>query len=202
MINTRRLLPLVVAASLFGCSGPGARKAAGPVAHPGLMALSPVTPLLFEPLLCPLHAVAAGHDRPDYDAQDVACVVGWMQEAQDYLARGGKPTKYTNQRQFEEYRHLERVRVEALSKWLDKAVWEPRQSPPKAAAAAPAPISATASSAQHFLSGLVLFQKGDFLKAREDWMTAKQLDPSNKDALDGLERLKSYIPADAGIPNP
>jgi tetratricopeptide (TPR) repeat protein len=46
------------------------------------------------------------------------------------------------------------------------------------------------SSMQHYLSGVVYFQKGDYSKARDEWSLAKQLDPGNADAQAGLERIE------------
>ncbi len=55
----------------------------------------------------------------------------------------------------------------------------------------PARISVDAknSSQQHYLSGVIYFQKGDYAKARDEWTLAKQLDPSNSDAQAGLDRI-------------
>jgi tetratricopeptide (TPR) repeat protein len=59
--------------------------------------------------------------------------------------------------------------------------------------APPKPVSseeARKSSGQHYLSGVIFFQKGDFEKARDEWSLALQLDPSNSDAKAGLERIE------------
>ncbi|MBI4377190.1 MAG: tetratricopeptide repeat protein [Elusimicrobia bacterium] len=45
-------------------------------------------------------------------------------------------------------------------------------------------------SEQHYISGVIFFQKGDYEKAREEWTLARQLDPSNSDAQAGLERIE------------
>lgn len=62
---------------------------------------------------------------------------------------------------------------------------------PVATNAGPPPTSEEAKkqSQQHYLSGVIFFQKGDYDKARDEWNLAKQLDPSNSDALAGLERI-------------
>ncbi|MBI5631045.1 MAG: hypothetical protein HY921_09190 [Elusimicrobia bacterium] len=49
------------------------------------------------------------------------------------------------------------------------------------------------SSQQHYLSGVIFFQKGDYDKARDEWGLAKQLDPSNSDAQAGLERIEKVL---------
>jgi Tfp pilus assembly protein PilF len=46
------------------------------------------------------------------------------------------------------------------------------------------------SSQQHYLSGVIYFQKGDYVKARDEWTLALQLDPGNSDAKAGLERIE------------
>lgn len=61
-------------------------------------------------------------------------------------------------------------------------------------AEAPAPAAASAdnkhASEQHYLSGVIFFQKADYEKARNEWSLALQLDPSNSDAKAGLERIE------------
>lgn len=62
---------------------------------------------------------------------------------------------------------------------------------PTAPSVAPGAVSEESrrSSMQHYLSGVVYFQKSDYNKARDEWTLAKQLDPSNSDAQAGLERI-------------
>ena len=51
---------------------------------------------------------------------------------------------------------------------------------------------------QHYLSGMVYFQKGDYAKARDEWTISRQLDPTNADAEAGLQRVeKLYGPEPA-----
>ena len=59
-------------------------------------------------------------------------------------------------------------------------------------AAAPGVISETAKqqSQQAYLSGMVYFQQGNYEKARDMFMQAKQLDPGNPDAAAGLDRIE------------
>lgn len=64
------------------------------------------------------------------------------------------------------------------------------------AATAGAPIGATSednkrSSQQHYLSGVIFFQKGDYEKAKNEWALALQLDPGNSDAQTGLKRIEA-----------
>ncbi|OGR84691.1 MAG: hypothetical protein A3J74_06035 [Elusimicrobia bacterium RIFCSPHIGHO2_02_FULL_57_9] len=46
------------------------------------------------------------------------------------------------------------------------------------------------SAEQHYLSGVIFFQKGDYDKARDEWNLAKKLDAANADAQAGLERIE------------
>ena len=49
------------------------------------------------------------------------------------------------------------------------------------------------SSQQHYLSGVIFFQKSDYEKAKNEWVQAKQLDPGNSDAQAGLERIDRIL---------
>ena len=59
--------------------------------------------------------------------------------------------------------------------------------------AAPQAITDTdrASAQQHYVKGLEFFEKGVPGQASLEWKTALQLDPGNKDAKSGREKLKS-----------
>ena len=46
-----------------------------------------------------------------------------------------------------------------------------------------------------YLEGVIYFQKGDYEKARDKWLHAKQLDPSNSDAAAGLEKIEKLYGA-------
>jgi tetratricopeptide (TPR) repeat protein len=61
----------------------------------------------------------------------------------------------------------------------------------------PAGISdnAKSQSAQSYLEGMILFQQGNYDKARDKFLHAKQLDPSNIDAAQGLERIEKLYGA-------
>jgi tetratricopeptide (TPR) repeat protein len=54
------------------------------------------------------------------------------------------------------------------------------------------------SSQQHYLTGVVYYDKGDYAKAREEWSAALRLDPDNADAATGLTRVDRLVtPEDA-----
>ncbi len=65
-----------------------------------------------------------------------------------------------------------------------------QQAPAAPAAPPPSSEEAKKSSQQHYLSGVIFFQKGDYEKARDEWSLALQLDPSNSDAKAGLDRIE------------
>ncbi len=51
------------------------------------------------------------------------------------------------------------------------------------------------ASQQAYLEGVIYYQKGDYEKARDKWLHAKQLDPSNADASSGLEKIEKLYGA-------
>jgi tetratricopeptide (TPR) repeat protein len=55
--------------------------------------------------------------------------------------------------------------------------------------------SAKHQSEQAYLEGVIFYQKGDYEKARDKWLSAKQLDPSNIDAAAGLEKIEKLYGA-------
>ncbi|HEX4047926.1 MAG TPA: hypothetical protein VH309_08835, partial [Elusimicrobiota bacterium] len=55
--------------------------------------------------------------------------------------------------------------------------------------------SAKQQSEQAYLSGVIYYQKGDYERARDKWLSAKQLDPSNTDAVAGLEKIEKLYGA-------
>jgi|GEM_PF-2120978 len=171
-----------------------AASVAGPLGAPPLLAPAALAPTLgaapMEPLGCPIYG---GSDRPDYDAQGLQCVVQWIRQAQDYLAEGGKPTKYTNAATLEQYRGFARVFTARLNAFVAGARWEAsssgKQAPTAAPALTPGAATASATSEQAFLNGMVYFQKGDYVHARAEWTLAVKLDAANVDARSGLARL-------------
>jgi tetratricopeptide (TPR) repeat protein len=51
------------------------------------------------------------------------------------------------------------------------------------------------ASQQAYLEGVIYYQKGDYDKARDKWLHAKQLDPANSDAVAGLEKIEKLYGA-------
>lgn len=104
-----------------------------------------------EPAAC---AFYAGDDRPDYEVQDLQCIVNWMREIQDYLAAGGKPTKNTNPAALENYRQEALKLGQKLNDYVLQAAWRPTpphpvgpRAEPPTAAIAPSASTATVSGA-------------------------------------------------------
>lgn len=176
-----RLALIMLTLSLTACSG--ARKTArveplAPEAGPL------VATLLTAPVGCPIYD---GVDRPDYDSQGLDCLVKWIQEAQSYLAAGGKPTVHTNAANIEKNRALARKLGARIETWLTGA----RPGRRREAVPVPrkvAPVDEQASQ-QSYLSGMIYYQRGEYEKARAEWLMAVKLDPSNSDAKAGLARL-------------
>ncbi|MBI4060640.1 MAG: tetratricopeptide repeat protein [Elusimicrobia bacterium] len=48
---------------------------------------------------------------------------------------------------------------------------------------------------QAYLEGIIYYQKGDYEKARDKWLHARQLDPGNSDASAGLEKIEKLYGA-------
>jgi hypothetical protein len=174
-------LAFAAAACAARRSAPAATAWAQPVAGP--LTIGQAAPA--EPLGCPIYG---GDDRPDYDAQGLQCIVQWIRQAQDYLASGGKPTKYTNAATLDQYRGDARALQARLDAFVSGARWE-AVALPRPPAAAPAAQTGSGSSQQAFLSGMVYFQKGDYISARAQWTLAVKLDAANADAKSGLARL-------------
>ncbi|OGS39472.1 MAG: hypothetical protein A2506_01285 [Elusimicrobia bacterium RIFOXYD12_FULL_66_9] len=101
---------------LSGCAGHQETARIEPIAPPSAPSLgTPLEPLLLEPLGCPVYG---GEDRPGYDAQTLDCIVKWMGQAREYLAKDGKPTKYTSKESFERNRETAQMLNARISKWL------------------------------------------------------------------------------------
>jgi len=84
----------------------------------------------------------------------------------------------------------EKAKAEAKAKEeADKKAAATGGTAPGGPAAGPTE-EARRSSQQHYLSGVIFFQKGDYEKARDEWNLAVQLDPGNSDARAGLERIE------------
>jgi hypothetical protein len=88
----------------------------------------------------------------------------------------------------------------ALAAALSACSGARRAAPPAQAAAAPprpAPSAGPSKeqvsreSEQHYLSGIIFFQKGDYAKAGDEWRQALAASPENPDAKAGLERLRA-----------
>ena len=69
---------------------------------------------------------------------------------------------------------------------------------PKGLRKADRPVTdAMRQSQQHYLSGMIYFQKGDYAKARDEWQVSLKLDRDNDDARVGLERIKKLYGVDS-----
>jgi len=72
------------------------------------------------------------------------------------------------------------------------------QAAPTGQTGAPPPQNTESNrqaSQQSYLEGVIYYQKGDYEKARDKWLHAKQLDPGNSDAIAGLEKIEKLYGA-------
>jgi len=69
-----------------------------------------------------------------------------------------------------------------------------RQAPqPKPAQGAIGPLDEESrrQAVKHWNSGIIYFQKGDYQRARDEWLLCQQFDPANQDCVTGLQRIDS-----------
>jgi tetratricopeptide (TPR) repeat protein len=64
---------------------------------------------------------------------------------------------------------------------------------PTAAPTGPVSDESKRQSEQHYLSGMIYYQKQDYENARNEWTLAKKLDPTNPDAAAGLDRIEKLL---------
>ncbi len=135
---------------------------------------------------------------------------GYDQRAADQLIARAKESQRREEATRRKAAELAKQREEDAKRAADEAKAKEEEAKKKAEAAekdkaktaaagpmgaAPAPAGAVSedarrSSQQHYLSGVIYFQKGDYVKARDEWTLALQLDPGNSDAKAGLDRIE------------
>lgn len=81
---------------------------------------------------------------------------------------------------------------EEAAKEKEAAEAKPAETP---APSAPAGEDAKKQSQQAYLDGMIFMQQNNYEKARESFQRAKQLDPGNIDAAQGLERIEKLYGA-------
>jgi tetratricopeptide (TPR) repeat protein len=94
-----------------------------------------------------------------------------------------------------------RAEEEARRKAEEEAAEKERQAqqamvdatPPPAEEVKPEPTSEDQKrqAIKHWHTGIIYFQKGDYAKARDEWLLCKQFDATNADCLSGLQRIDS-----------
>lgn len=70
---------------------------------------------------------------------------------------------------------------------------KPRLGLDRPAPKIPSKPSLDRAAEQHYLSGVIYYQKGSYERAREEWLQAKSIDPDNPDVLSGLARVDALI---------
>ena len=133
------------------------------------------------------HAVEYGYD-PKAAAQLTARAKEQMRREEGARKRAAEVAKQREE-------DAKKRREEDAQAAADTKVKEAEEDKAKAAqtAASKASISnenAKQQSGQAYLEGVIFYQKGDYDKARDKWFHAKQLDPSNSDAIAGLEKIE------------
>ncbi|PIR16178.1 MAG: hypothetical protein COV48_10330 [Elusimicrobia bacterium CG11_big_fil_rev_8_21_14_0_20_64_6] len=144
------------------------------------------------------HAVEYGYDPKSAD-QLVARAKEQMRREETAKKRASEVAKaraedIKKQKAEEESAAAEARRTEEEEKAKAAAMG---QQAPAAATALPAQSAESnkQASQQSYLEGVIYYQKGDYEKARDKWLHAKQLDPANSDALAGLEKIEKLYGA-------
>ncbi|MBI3505125.1 MAG: OmpA family protein [Proteobacteria bacterium] len=75
------------------------------------------------------------------------------------------------------------------------AVWTltGRPAPKRSALPVPSSEENKRAAVQHWNSGLIFFQQGQYEKSRDEWMLCKELDPWNSDCASGLQRIDAQF---------
>ncbi len=147
------------------------------------------------------HAVEYGYDPKAADQLVARAKEQVRREAaaKERAAVAAKQREEDAKRQKEEE---EKLAAEAKKKEEEEAAKAKAagQTAATTAATTPAQPAATPESnkkaaEQAYLEGTIYYMKGDYEKARDKWMHAKQLDPSNPDANAGLEKIEKLYGA-------
>lgn len=146
------------------------------------------------------HAVEYGYDPKSADQLVARAKEQTRREsaAKARAAEAAKARAEDRKKQREEEARLaeETKKREEEEKAKAAAAGTTAAQPP--AAGAPPAASAESNkqaSQQAYLEGVIYYQKGDYEKARDKWLHAKQLDPSNSDAIAGLEKIEKLYGA-------
>ncbi len=123
---------------------------------------------------------SASDDSVHARIDEVQCVSGWLERNADL----GRSKDASGRKIYQK----ERKRARTLLKKIDGWVGSAEDQTPVVS------DDAKRRAQQHYLSGIIYFQKGDYEKARDEWLLARKLDPSNDDvraALGRVDRLYS-----------
>jgi tetratricopeptide (TPR) repeat protein len=137
-------------------------------------------------------AVTYGYDAKAAD-QLVARAKEQMRREDDARKRAAEMAKKRDEDAKKKAEEDARIAAETKKKEEEDKAAAAKQAPAAGSGPVSKPASseeARKSSQQHYLSGVIFFQKGDYEKARDEWSLAMQLDPSNSDAKAGLDRIE------------
>jgi tetratricopeptide (TPR) repeat protein len=145
------------------------------------------------------HAVEYGYDPKSAD-QLVARAKEQMRREEVAKKRAVEVAKAREEDKKKQKEEEAKLAEEAKKKdEEEKAKAAAGTTQPPAGQAAPPPTASAESnkqaSQQAYLEGVIYYQKGDYEKARDKWLHAKQLDPGNSDAIAGLEKIEKLYGA-------
>ncbi|MCM2305247.1 MAG: tetratricopeptide repeat protein [Elusimicrobia bacterium] len=147
------------------------------------------------------HAVEFGYDPKSAD-QLVARAKEQMRREETAKKRAVEVAKAREEDKKKQKEEEAKLAEEAKKKEEEekaKAAAAGTTAPPAGQTGAPPPTASAESnkqaSQQAYLEGVIYYQKGDYEKARDKWLHAKQLDPGNSDAIAGLEKIEKLYGA-------
>jgi len=145
------------------------------------------------------HAVEYGYDPKAADQ----LVARAKEQTRREAAAKARATEVAKQRDEDKKKQKEeeaKLAEESKKKEEEQKAKDAAEGKTAAATAAAAPPTQSAesnkqASQQAYLEGVIYYQKGDYEKARDKWLHAKQLDPGNSDAIAGLEKIEKLYGA-------
>lgn len=145
------------------------------------------------------HAVDYGYDPKAAD-QLIARAKEQTRREEAARKRASEVAKQRNEDKKKQKADEETAAADAKKKEEEQKAKDAAEGKAAATTAAAGPPTQSAesnkqASQQAYLEGVIYYQKGDYEKARDKWLHAKQLDPSNSDAIAGLEKIEKLYGA-------
>ncbi len=145
------------------------------------------------------HAVEYGYDPKAAD-QLIARAKEQTRREESAKKRASEVAKQRDEDKKKQKADEEVAAAEAKKKDEEQKAKDAAEGKTAATTAAATPPTQSAesnkqASQQAYLEGVIYYQKGDYEKARDKWLHAKQLDPGNSDAIAGLEKIEKLYGA-------